>query len=235
MKNHQRELASTRFSLFLLRTAPPLLSHAWFKIIQPVSVRCRGIYKGALLFFFFLKPDSWGPGDNAARISPLFTWSRWHKPLSCCLRVNHSCWWSCSMFSLGVHTPNVNITCLQVAELEAHGGQGPSDLLKDELSQSLEELEALLKAKDEVGTSCRWSQRWEGSSVHHGGRCLIRPLKLGVYLWFFSRKSTFYKARKPIITRWNTRGTRPSTDYGWDVRLWQQCGMFLEILSMSVG
>ena len=39
----------------------------------------------------------------------------------------------------------------KVAELEAHGGQGPSDLLKDELTQSLEELEALLKAKDEVG------------------------------------------------------------------------------------
>uniref|UniRef100_A0A3B4UJ24 Homer scaffold protein 3 n=1 Tax=Seriola dumerili TaxID=41447 RepID=A0A3B4UJ24_SERDU len=38
----------------------------------------------------------------------------------------------------------------QVAELEAHGGHGPSDLLKDELTQSLEELEALLKAKDEV-------------------------------------------------------------------------------------
>ncbi|XP_068558752.1 homer protein homolog 3 [Cebidichthys violaceus] len=37
----------------------------------------------------------------------------------------------------------------QVAELEAHGGHGPSDLLKDELTQSLEELEALLKAKDE--------------------------------------------------------------------------------------
>ncbi|XP_029686487.1 homer protein homolog 3 isoform X1 [Takifugu rubripes] len=37
----------------------------------------------------------------------------------------------------------------QVADLEAHAGQGPSDLLKDELSQSLEELEALLKAKDE--------------------------------------------------------------------------------------
>ncbi|XP_013876942.1 homer protein homolog 3 isoform X2 [Austrofundulus limnaeus] len=36
----------------------------------------------------------------------------------------------------------------QVAELEAHGGHGPSDLLKDELTQSLEELEALLKAKD---------------------------------------------------------------------------------------
>lgn len=35
--------------------------------------------------------------------------------------------------------------------MEAHGGHGPSDLLKDELSQSLEELEALLKAKDEVG------------------------------------------------------------------------------------
>lgn len=39
----------------------------------------------------------------------------------------------------------------KVADLEAHGGQGPSDLLKDELTQSLEELEALLKAKDEVG------------------------------------------------------------------------------------
>ncbi|XP_037838046.1 homer protein homolog 3-like [Kryptolebias marmoratus] len=37
----------------------------------------------------------------------------------------------------------------QVAELEAHGGHGPSDLLKDELTKSLEELEALLKAKDE--------------------------------------------------------------------------------------
>ncbi|XP_026879580.2 homer protein homolog 3 isoform X2 [Electrophorus electricus] len=37
----------------------------------------------------------------------------------------------------------------QVAELEAHGGHGPSDILKDELTQSLEELEALLKAKDE--------------------------------------------------------------------------------------
>uniref|UniRef100_A0A8C9V8R2 Homer scaffold protein 3 n=1 Tax=Scleropages formosus TaxID=113540 RepID=A0A8C9V8R2_SCLFO len=39
----------------------------------------------------------------------------------------------------------------QVADLESHGGgHGPSDLLKDELTQSLEELEALLKAKDEV-------------------------------------------------------------------------------------
>ncbi|XP_061797878.1 homer protein homolog 3 isoform X2 [Nerophis lumbriciformis] len=37
----------------------------------------------------------------------------------------------------------------QVADLEAHGGHGPSDRLKDELTQSLEELEALLKAKDE--------------------------------------------------------------------------------------
>ncbi|XP_072322061.1 homer protein homolog 3-like, partial [Eucyclogobius newberryi] len=36
----------------------------------------------------------------------------------------------------------------QVADLEAHGGHGPSDLLKDELTQSLGELEALLKAKD---------------------------------------------------------------------------------------
>ncbi|KAJ8274016.1 hypothetical protein COCON_G00086410 [Conger conger] len=37
----------------------------------------------------------------------------------------------------------------QVADLETHGGHGPSDLLKDELTQSLEELESLLKAKDE--------------------------------------------------------------------------------------
>ncbi|KAF4117868.1 hypothetical protein G5714_002421 [Onychostoma macrolepis] len=37
----------------------------------------------------------------------------------------------------------------QVADLEAHGGQGPSDMLKDELTQSLEELENLLRAKDE--------------------------------------------------------------------------------------
>lgn len=45
------------------------------------------------------------------------------------------------------------LLCCKVADLEAHAGQGPSDLLKDELSQSLEELEALLKAKDEVGAS----------------------------------------------------------------------------------
>uniref|UniRef100_A0A8C1JPV8 Homer scaffold protein 3a n=1 Tax=Cyprinus carpio TaxID=7962 RepID=A0A8C1JPV8_CYPCA len=38
----------------------------------------------------------------------------------------------------------------QVADLEVHGSQGPSDMLKDELTQSLEELENLLKAKDEV-------------------------------------------------------------------------------------
>ncbi|KAJ8374754.1 hypothetical protein SKAU_G00053340 [Synaphobranchus kaupii] len=38
----------------------------------------------------------------------------------------------------------------KVAELEAHGTrQCPSDMVKDELTQSLEELEALLKAKDE--------------------------------------------------------------------------------------
>lgn len=37
----------------------------------------------------------------------------------------------------------------QVSELEAHGGHSPRDLLKDELTQSLEELEALLKAKDQ--------------------------------------------------------------------------------------
>uniref|UniRef100_A0A8C6T8Y9 WH1 domain-containing protein n=1 Tax=Neogobius melanostomus TaxID=47308 RepID=A0A8C6T8Y9_9GOBI len=37
----------------------------------------------------------------------------------------------------------------QVSDLEAHGGHSPGDLLKDELTQSLEELEALLKAKDQ--------------------------------------------------------------------------------------
>ncbi|GAA6097759.1 homer protein homolog 3 isoform X1 [Tachysurus ichikawai] len=40
-------------------------------------------------------------------------------------------------------------TYKKVADLESRGGQGPSDMLKDELTQSLEELEALLKAKDE--------------------------------------------------------------------------------------
>ena len=44
--------------------------------------------------------------------------------------------------------------CFQVAELEVQSGQlGPSDGgTRDELTQSLEELEALLKAKDEVST-----------------------------------------------------------------------------------
>ncbi|XP_026061238.1 homer protein homolog 3-like [Carassius auratus] len=37
----------------------------------------------------------------------------------------------------------------QVTDLEAQGAQGPSDMMKDELTQSLEELENLLKAKDE--------------------------------------------------------------------------------------
>lgn len=60
--------------------------------------------------------------------------------------------------------------CCKVAELEAHGGQGPSDLLKDELTQSLEELEALLKAKDEVGHLVfhfilSWSQRQKAAMV----------------------------------------------------------------------
>lgn len=98
--------------------------------------------------------------------------------------------------------------CRKVAELEAHGGHGPSDLLKDELTQSLEELEALLKAKDEVSTFCAWSQRWEAAMF------MIGPLKLDVYLSIFSRKFTFCKARKQSTTRWNMRGMRPSTDYG---------------------
>lgn len=44
------------------------------------------------------------------------------------------------------------VVCLQVAELEAQSGRpGPSGSeTRDELTQSLEELEALLKAKDEV-------------------------------------------------------------------------------------
>lgn len=46
-----------------------------------------------------------------------------------------------------IHNISIGVFC-KVADLEAHG---PSDLLKDELTQSLEELEALLKAKDEVG------------------------------------------------------------------------------------
>lgn len=65
-----------------------------------------------------------------------------------------------------------------MAELEAHGGHGPSDLLKDELSQSLEELEALLKAKDEVGfIYCHWSQRWEAAMFITGVDETIQPLK----------------------------------------------------------
>lgn len=62
----------------------------------------------------------------------------------------------------------------KVAELEAHGGHGPSDLLKDELTQSLEELEALLKAKDEVGTSVfHFSHQLmtEEENCHVGYRC----------------------------------------------------------------
>ena len=46
-----------------------------------------------------------------------------------------------------------------MADLEAHGGHGPSDMLKDELTRSLEELEALLKAKDEV----RWQETYRGN------------------------------------------------------------------------
>lgn len=76
---------------FLLCTAPPRLSHTWFKIIQPVSVRRRALLE--VPFFF---PDSWCPDDNAARISLLFTWQWWCDSLSCLL-VNPSCW-SWSMF-----------------------------------------------------------------------------------------------------------------------------------------
>lgn len=55
--------------------------------------------------------------------------------------------------------------CCEVVELEAHGGHGPSDLLKDELTRSLEELEALLKAKDEVGAYFQVSLiSWETGS-----------------------------------------------------------------------
>lgn len=65
--------------------------------------------------------------------------------------------------------------CCKVADLEAHGGHGPSDLLKDELTQSLEELEALLKAKDEVGTFQKWGTPHQRSCGDRGVR-LIRDL-----------------------------------------------------------
>uniref|UniRef100_A0A8C1QEU0 Homer scaffold protein 3a n=1 Tax=Cyprinus carpio TaxID=7962 RepID=A0A8C1QEU0_CYPCA len=50
----------------------------------------------------------------------------------------------------------------QVADLEVHGSQGPSDMLKDELTQSLEELENLLKAKDEVRANTHTHTLTEG-------------------------------------------------------------------------
>lgn len=105
MKNHQRELASTRVSLFLRCTAPPRLSHPWFKIIQPVSVRCRGIYKGALLFFFFLSLIHEAPVTMQQGFHPCLL----NHGDANHLQVNHSCWWSWSMFSLSVQTPYVNI------------------------------------------------------------------------------------------------------------------------------
>ncbi|XP_073704573.1 homer protein homolog 1-like [Garra rufa] len=54
-----------------------------------------------------------------------------------------------SMLSAQTCSGRENGSEAKVADLEAHGGQGPSDMLKDELTQSLEELENLLKAKDE--------------------------------------------------------------------------------------
>ncbi|XP_028328512.1 homer protein homolog 3 isoform X3 [Gouania willdenowi] len=64
----------------------------------------------------------------------------------------------------------------QVADLEAHGGHGPSDLLKDELTQSLEELEALLKAKDEE-IHILQSKRAEYHEMEHERDEAIRRLR----------------------------------------------------------
>ncbi|KAM8838351.1 homer protein homolog 3 isoform X2 [Synchiropus splendidus] len=64
----------------------------------------------------------------------------------------------------------------QVADLEAHGGHGPSDLLKDELTQSLEELEALLKAKDEE-IHILQSKKSEYHQIEHERDEVIRRLR----------------------------------------------------------
>ncbi|XP_028834052.1 homer protein homolog 3 isoform X6 [Denticeps clupeoides] len=77
----------------------------------------------------------------------------------------------------------------QVADLEAHGGHGPSDMLKDELTQSLEELEALLKAKDEVTQSDQHSTDTK------------------------QRKYTYCRAKNLISTRWNRSEKRQYTEY----------------------
>lgn len=73
------------------------------------------------------------------------------------------------------HHRSAQLLCCKVADLEAHTGQGPSDLLKDELSQSLEELEALLKAKDEVGTE---------PATSHVFFVITRRIQLTVFLFF---------------------------------------------------
>ncbi|KAM4556696.1 homer protein homolog 3-like isoform 2-T2 [Fundulus diaphanus] len=62
----------------------------------------------------------------------------------------------------------------QVAELEVHGGQGPSDLLKDELTQSLEELEALLKAKDEEIHILQSKKREYHEMEHERDQAILR-------------------------------------------------------------
>uniref|UniRef100_A0A673GVM1 Homer protein homolog 3-like n=1 Tax=Sinocyclocheilus rhinocerous TaxID=307959 RepID=A0A673GVM1_9TELE len=59
----------------------------------------------------------------------------------------------------------------QVADLEAHGGQGPSDMLKDELTQSLEELENLLKAKDGVRADTHTHTHTDGGESPATYRC----------------------------------------------------------------
>lgn len=106
--------------------------------------------------------------------------------------------------------------CCQVADLEAHAGHGPSDLLKDELSQSLEELEALLKAKDEVGA---------GRAASLAALPLRRRLSSSLFFFFFCssalRRSTSCRARRPTTTRWSTPGTRPSTGCGYEGRNWE--------------
>ncbi|XP_042164022.1 homer protein homolog 3 isoform X2 [Oncorhynchus tshawytscha] len=87
----------------------------------------------------------------------------------------------------------------QVADLEAHGGHGPSDMLKDELTRSLEELEALLKAKDEV----------RGQETYRGNE----------------RKSTFCRTRNQNTMRWSRREKKPYIDYRrWRCVTWSWSG-----------
>ena len=66
------------------------------------------------------------------------------------------------------------VVCWQVAELEAQSGRpGPSaSETRDELTQTLEELEALLKAKDEVRP---------GAQTHFPGSQVLLASKMPVF------------------------------------------------------